>query len=426
MMDLKLLQKLQATEMVTLILKVSPGGVLDYFIVSKTINYSIVATGRCEGVIESEMRSFNILLSGLMPMVEKGHKFRIVYDNEVLRFISSDDRIVLTPLCVEYNDEHAVRIIEKYLRYSDALDNDQQLATREENLAHEISSKKRSYSELRKMALEGDITSSNPFSESSMPAELDSRYSQEIAQLQQDLENVQQKKHSLEHVSMKEFRQIALAASRAHEMISFCGEFAVMELKSSYILQKVPCRTMAMHGTLLHQLLQFDENGFYWFENGLVFETGTENKTVVFVEKYLPNTTVDASIVTRGVVLEKYIINIKGNLSVAQLMRGRFPDMTFDLSESKILLENDKGETLVITLGDVKPDSLGLRKAMREMAAGSSEITQVNLSSVTVPKEIQSLLGLFREEITLYVKKRKIIFQGGNLYFVFGRQEHHV
>lgn len=67
MMDLKLLQKLQATEMVTLILKVSPGGVLDYFIVSKTINYSIVATGRCEGIIESEMRSFNILLSGLMP-----------------------------------------------------------------------------------------------------------------------------------------------------------------------------------------------------------------------------------------------------------------------------------------------------------------------------------------------------------------------
>ncbi len=423
MKNLKLLQKLQASETVTLILSREPGGLLDYYIIAKTVNYSIVASGKCDGEINAPSRTFNILLSGLMPMIEKGYEFRIVYEDEVLRFVSKDERIVLTPMCVEYRDALAETILSKNLRYVDAISTRAQNASKIENLDREIREIQRSYSEIQRMHLDGVMQSSNPFTEDTVGRDIDKKFVPQIAESKAELERVQKEALKIVDVDLKPFRTLALAAARAHETINFCSEFAVVELKGSYVLQKAKCPTFAIQGQLLYQLMQFgDGEGFSWFENGLVFETGDTDKTILFAEKYLPNTAIDMSIVTRGVVLEKFIVTLKNYLSVATMMRGRFPDMTFDMGEHRLLLDNDKGEQLVLTFDEPTTDTLKMRKLIRDMSAGK-DVSEYDttMSKISISKEVQALLGLFREELVMYVKQRKVIFQHGNLYLVFGR-----
>ena len=268
------------------------------------------------------------------------------------------------------------------------------------------------------MHLDGEMQSSNPFTEDAVSPKIDAKYTEAIKEQKEKLATLQQQAKAVETIDLKAFRTMTLAASRSHEMINFCDTFAVTALKNSFILQTGKCPTMAVQASLLYQLIQYNEgNGFYWFEGGLVFSVGEEERTVVFMEKYLPNTVVDSSIVTRGIVREKYILSMKGILSVTQLMRSKFPQMTFDLGNSKIILENDKGEVIETTFETEGVDTLQLKKLMRgENVQG--EITQATLS---IPSEVQSLLGMFRDKLTLYVKERKVIFQADSLYLVFGR-----
>lgn len=425
MKNLKLLSKLQASEMVTLILKATAGERLDYYIIAQTINYSIVCTGQCEGTIirkvgdeRGSFRQFNILLSSVLPLIEKGHAFRIVYDKDVLRFVSGDDRLKLTPLCVEYNNPQADKIVSKYQRFQTALIEASDSTSRIRRAEVELESLQEQYNGVSLMHLDGEMQSSNPFAEDSISPKIDAKYTEAIKEQKEKLATLQQQAKAVETVDLKAFRTMTLAASRSHEMINFCDTFAVTALKNSFILQTGKCPTMAVQASLLYQLIQYNEgNGFHWFEGGLVFSVGEEERTVVFMEKYLPNTAVDSSIVTRGIVREKYILSMKGILSVTQLMRSKFPQMTFDLGNSKIILENDKGEVIETTFETEGVDTLQLKKLMRgENVQG--EITQATLS---IPSEVQSLLGMFRDKLTLYVKERKVIFQADSLYLVFGR-----
>lgn len=419
MKNLKLIRRLQASDMVTLILKSSPGERLDYYVLAESINYNMILSGKCDGNIKGGYRSFNILLSGLMPMVEKGHSFRITYENEVLRFISSDGRLVLTPLCVEYHNVNAERILSKFQRFISMSQTDDNVKAAIARTEGEIADLQRQYDGVSLMHLSGEMQSSNPFAEDTVSPKIDEKYAPMIEEKRKKLSELVKRDRAVKAVDLLPFRSLALAASRSHEMVNFCETFAVMGLKGSYILQKSECPIMAVQGTLLYQLLQYNGGkGFYWFENGLVFNVGdSEGQTAVFLEKYLPNSAIDSSIVTRGVVREKYVLSMKGILGITQLMKSKFPSMTFDMGVPKIVLENSKGETLETTFElDEPADTVELRKAMR-----GERVDVIHMSKIQIPSEVQSLLGMFRDKMTVYVKERKVVFQEENLYLVFGR-----
>lgn len=427
MKNLKLLQRLQASEMVTLILRTTPGDVLEYFIVARTINYSILANGKCDGDIRAPMRTFNILLSGLMPMIEKGYDFRIKYEDETLTFVSKDERLTLSPLCVEFHDEQAAAIIQKYQRFSEAAGADEKLKNNEEKLEREIAQLQDSYQGSKLLHLEGAMQSSDPFSEDVVDKKIDQKFVPLIAEKKQELTKLQQMARGLKAVSLNAFKTIILAAARVHEIVNFCGEYAIMELKTSYLIQKDECPVMAVQGQLLNHLMQYGEGeGFYWFENSLMFVSGDKERTVVFLEKYLPNTKVDSTIVTNGAVLEKYNLSMKGVLKVTQLMRSKFPDMTLDMGAPLIILGNDRGEKLNIKFEVSDADTLEMRRMMKQMqeAAATGKMAKpvtVTMAKLSIPAEVQSLLGVFKDQLTICVKQRKVIFQSGRLYLVFGR-----
>lgn len=419
MKNLKLLRRLQASDMVTLILKSSPGERIDYFIIAKSINYNMILSGTCDGNIKGGYRSFNILLSGLLPMVEKGHTFRIKYENDTLQFISLDERLVLTPLCVEYHDVDAERILEKFQRFINMSQADDGLKAAIAKTEGEIADLQRQYNGVSLMHLSGEMQSSNPFGEDTGTQKIDDKYAPLIAEKKAKLSELVKRDRAVKAIDLMPFRSLAMAASRSHEMINFCETFAVMALKGSYILQKSECPVMAVQGSLLYQLLSYNEGkGFYWFENGLVFHVGgAEGQTAVFLEKYLPNSAIDSSIVTRGVVREKYVLSMKGILSITQLMKSKFPSMTFDMGAPKIILENNKGEVLETSFElDEPADTVELRRAMR-----GERVDDIHMSKIQIPSEVQSLLGMFRDKMTVYVKERKVVFQADSLYLVFGR-----
>lgn len=419
MKNLRLLSRLQQSEMVTLMLVQEPGAQLQYFIITKSINYLLVSSGNCEGSIEGGMRTFNILMSSIYPLIEKGYELLISYKNNILEFATADDKIHIRPLCVEYYDPLLDVHIAKLQRFQESLKADgdvrHQLARAEQNLRDA----QEHYDGVQKMYLEGAMMSSNPFGGVAGFQPL-SDLEKDIKEKQDKLAQLQKQSVTISSVNLKPFELIIQAAARAHEMINFCDTYAVVSLKTTFLLQKGTCPAMSVHGTLLQQLLRYsDGEGFSWFENGLVYSVSekTGESTALFMEKYLPNTSVDSGIVTRGVTVERHQLSVKGVLKITQLMKSKFPEMVFDLGAGEVVLGNDKGERIVTKFNVDDTETLQLIKLKRgEQLKGEYVST-----SISVPVEVQGLLSLFKDQLTIYVKSNKIIFQAEDFYIVFGR-----
>lgn len=418
MKNLRLISKLQPSDMVTLILQAKPGEKLDYYIVARSTNYSIIASGECDGSVPDEGCTFNILLSSLYPLIDKGYVFRIKYNAGQIEFVSEDERMHLSPLCVQYLDPAAEAIVHRLQRLAEARSQDTDAGSKAAKAEAELRQLQQRYDSVSKMKLESAITSGSPFDDvdSFKPSEA---LSEAIGQKRLELSELQKQARQLHEVNLKAFRALALAGSRYHEMINFCDDFAVIALKNTFILQRGACPAMAVQGTLLHQLLTYGAgDGFLWFDNGLVFTVGDKKEqTTVFMEKYLPNTTVDSSIVKRGATLEKYSLRMKGILSITQLMKSKFPDITLSMGDGIITLENDKGERLTNKFDIENADTNQLRKMMR----GEQVKGDITMATISIPAEVQSLLSLFKDQMEIYVKERKIIFRSEDLYVVFGR-----
>ena len=121
MMNLKLLSRLQASDSVNLILTAEAGDILNYYLISRSVAYEIVCTGKTVGTIPSGMISFDIRMASVIPLIEKGFKFRVEYTGNELRFVTEDERTYIVPSYVESNDSNAERVITKYMRFSEAL-----------------------------------------------------------------------------------------------------------------------------------------------------------------------------------------------------------------------------------------------------------------------------------------------------------------
>ena len=91
--------------------------------------------------------------------------------------------------------------------------------------------------------------------------------------------------------------------------------------------------------------------------------------------------------------------------------------MTFSRGEGCLVLQNPKGETVKIKFEVQDAKTLQLNKMIR----GENISGEITMASIEVPKEVQAVLPMFREQLTIVVKSKKIIFQSGSLYIVFGR-----
>lgn len=440
MLNIKLFSKLQASDTVNLVLMTRKDGMLDYYLISIGVAYSVLSTGVCEGEIEGPISYFNVRMSSLAPLLDKGMKFRIQYREHRLYFISDDENIQVSLLYVESKDESMVSVVEKYLDVVKELSSQsrrkEQLQQAEQALISYRHALEEAQSSLDSeedsegvslMNLSGWVNSSNPFDSPGQDAAevLEKRQQRvqglqdKIKQLEDRVLNLQSDTSTLTCLDMCSFSKIVQAAGRAHEMIDFCKDYAVLQLKTSFVIQKGPCPVMSMQGTLLSLLLRDGKGeGFYMYKGAMVYMAPGEENTVVFSSKYLPNTKVSDSIITRGVAEEKYSINLKGLLSVMNVVHGRFPEVRIDTGSANFILANEQGEEITIKFTVENADTLQLRKMMRT----GDFATQVKMASIKIPREVQSLLSLFTDQLVIYVKRTKIILQSDSFYVVFGRE----
>lgn len=416
-MDLRLLSKLQGADTVTLILRESNAEMLEYYIVSQTVAYSVVCSGICSGSLDREMICFNIRMSSLMPLIEKGYKLSIQYVAEQLRFVSEDGVIEITPLYVEYRDPAADAIIERYLRLNSALAEEESRAERLEALQSDLAQLKASYRNASMMHLSGG-PSDNPFGEDTYLEALDGKYDELAREKQGRINELLRAKSLVTECDFQKFGNISMAAARVKEVVDFCGDYAIVSFKDAFLLQKGECPMMSVAGQLLGLLIKDGEGkGFFKFEDEFVYIRGKKDKTVVFISRYLPSNTVDSSIVTRGVVEEKYSIRLKGVLDLATLVRSKFPELKFDMGNGQFVLSNANGEVIRSKFEVESATTLQLLKMKRgEHVSGG-----VTMAEIVVPKSVRANLAFFRSSLTIYVKRNKVVFQSGDLYLVFSR-----
>lgn len=416
MMNLKLLSKLQSSDSVSLILKANAGDILDYYLIARSVSYDVVCSGQTEGSIPSGTISFDIRMTSVIPLIEKGYKLRIQYNGNTLKFVTEDERTSITPSYVESNDSSVMNVLEQYIAFSDALEAKSRNEHQIETITEELMSLRSEYHGISLMQLSGGPPA-DPFGGS--PTEkIDAKYAPIIKDKEEQLTRIAQQATGLQELDLGVFTDLAGAASRGHNLVDMCGDYAVVSLKTSFMLQKAPCPIQSIQGQLFYQLLR-DGNGkgFYLFNDELVYLNGVKEHTVVFVGKYLPNNAVDSTIVTRGAVEEKYTLQLKGVLNVAALVKSHFTHFVMDMSRAVFILSNDLGETIEMAFEVENAKTIALTKTMRgEVVQGG-----VTMAIIEVPSDVQSVLNLFKEELTIYVKKKKIIFQNKGLYLVFGR-----
>ena len=423
MLNLKLFTYLQGSNSASLLLRPSDPGMVRYFIMASTVNYSIVVSGQCEGEIANDApMSFDVVLSSIVPLLDKNNKFRLSYVGGKLCFIEEHEKYTVTPLCVEHVSDTAIDIAQRYLDTTAELERSVELTATRSKLEEELTYYENNYNHLRLLAGYGGPPA-NPWGEPGdtvTEEDVDNKYLPKIEDLKKQIRELDCSERVVE-VDMQKMKRLASIAARYGTVISMCGDYAIVSLNSCYILQKVDCGVRAMQGKMLQRLLQEDSGQFFDIGGQLVFRCVTgkgdaASDTMIFIQQYLPNVSVGKSIVTKGAVLEKYQISLKGMLPVISAVSSKFDKMVFEMGSSCLTMSNDRGETLVHKFDVEDAKTLELNKAMRGEYSGA-----IVMSDISVPVEVQRILGSLKEDFTIFIKDRKIVLQSGDLYVVFAR-----
>ena len=416
-MNLKLLSRLQGTDSVSLILDSEPGGILNYFLIARSVSYDVVCSGQIPGTIVGDQICFDIRLSSIIPLVEKGVKFNIVYNEDVLKFVSEDGIIEVVPSYVEHNDPAVFTIIDRYLKFTKFLEDRDRVKFQLEQAEKDLVALKRDYRDTSTLHLSGG-PSSDPFTPDDAVKKIDEFYLPKIEEQERRVSKLKSEDMQAKELDLSAFIPLAYSASRGHNLVEMCGDYAIVDLNNSFLLQKGECPIQSIQGQLLYNLLRNGGGkGFYIFEGNVVYLSDAKESTVVFIQSYLPNISVDSSIVTRGAVEEKYSIKLKGALDSIGAVKHNFPTLSMDMGKGCFNLLNDLGEKLIIKFEVEDAKTVQLMKMMKGIPVQGA----ITMSVIDIPNEVQSNLFLFKDKLVIYIKKRKIIFQNKNLYLVFGR-----
>lgn len=414
-MNLNLLSKLQSSDSVYLILQPKLGEIIDYYVIARNVSFDLVSSGQMNGIIEHDRSlSFEIRLTSILPLISKGYQFNIKFENNQLMFVTEDDKVVVKPSYVESRDSGSFKTLGRYMELSAEFQKLERIKNQYDNLYTELLELKRIEDHNSLMSIIDNTDNLSEVVESKVDRELRSK----IEMKEKELSSLQSSLKSLQSINLKPFIDIATVASKAHTVVDMCDEYAIVDLGNSYLIEKSKCPVLSIQGMLLSQLLK-DGGGesFYLYNEELVYINGNKDITAVFIAKYLPNNSVDASIVKNGVVTERYEIRIHSLLKVISLVKSSFKDVSMDMNTGQFLLTNDLGEVLRINFDVDNVNSLQLIKSK------SGKVVQggIKLAIINIPVAVQNILGYFKDSLIIYVKKNKIVFQNKSLFLVFGR-----
>lgn len=432
----KLFNKIRNNGQVTLILK-NTGESLVYFMISSSVGYSVITTGLCDGEMSEDFMSFSIMLNTISPLIEKDHKYKLVYKNGKLQFCSRNNHIKLTPLFVESIDDKAKDVLARYFELEDSL----KLNAKIENIDSEINDLYGNIAadtdELNKLEEHfGTLESLNTVQEMDLFNSLNESNKEKVKKALTILhDRIKQNKYRLEHLNkgkeemklklstamkeldMSSFETIIKIAAKQSEYVSFCNTFATVALKESFLFEKNNCILKGVSGILLNNLLQRGTGKFFEFQDYLIYNSNEgDTKTCVFIDSYLPNTKVDTSLIKRGKLLEQCTINIGELKPLIPIILSKFNSVFFDMDTSIMTFKNDMEEVLELKIIITNLETLALRKMQR----GDSNV-DLSLSKFIIPKSVIALLPYLDDELTLYVKDRKVIFNINNFYIVFSK-----
>lgn len=414
-MNLNLLSKLQTSDSVYLILQPKLGGIIDYYIIARNISFDLVSSGQMNGTVENDRSlSFEIRLASILPLINKGYQFNIKFENNQLVFVTEDDKVVVKPSYVESRDSGSFNILGRYMELSAEFQKLERIKNQYDNLYTELLELKRIEDHNSLMNIIDNTDNLSEVVESKVDRELRSK----IEMKEKELSSLQSSLKSLQSINLKPFIDIATVASKAHTVVDMCDEYAIVDLGNSFLIEKSKCPVLSIQGVLFSQLLKDGGGeGFYLYKDELVYINGNKDITSVFIAKYLPNNSVDASIVKNGVVTERYEIRIHSLLKVISLVKSSFKDVSMDMNTGQFILTNDLGEVLRINFDVDNVNSLQLIKSK------SGKVVQggIKLAIINIPVAVQNILGYFKDSLIIYVKKNKIVFQNKSLFLVFGR-----
>lgn len=423
-MNLKLFNQLQGSATSTIILRPGRPGSVQFFLISASVNYSIVVSGECAGDLpDSTPRSFDIVLSSIAPLLDKGYEFRVDYSGGALRFVEEMERFTVAPLCVEHVADTSLDVMRRFLEFSSRLDSQLSVSSKLEEAELKLAQLKASYKQSKITELSSPT--SDPFGD---PADLDDTrvdkyYRPLIEEAEKELDALKDAAPSspLEAVNLGDLRRIAAVAARFNTTVALCDDYAIASVDSVFVVQKIKCGVRAIQGKLLQRLLNEKDAVLYQDGDDLVFNVVSgkgkdRTTTTLFLQSYLPNISADSSIVTKGSVQEKYTLNLRGLLPVINAVSSKFDTMEFDMGAACVRLSNDRGEVLQHGFDVEDAKTVELNKLMRGEVAGD-----VVMSTISIPRTVQRILPFFREDFTVYVKSKKIVLQSESLYAVFGR-----
>lgn len=421
MLDLKLFTDLQGDTTASLLLKPGSPGMLQFFVISSSVNYSVVVSGECAGELPGNTPiSFDVVLSTIAPLLNKSYKFRLAYSSGVLQFVDEEGKFSISPLCVEHISDYALETAQKYIDFTAKLSSYESVCSELNEATARVKQLEASKKQDTVMSLSGFTNSGNPWSEPKDSTAVEDYYAPLLKEAEDKVKALELLKPNIAPVSLDSLKRISTIAARNGSTISMCDSYAVVDLQTAFVIQKADCGTRSVQGKLLRRLLVEPAGKFYELDGDLVFVSGGKKSkssiTVVFISSYLPNTAIDSTIVTKGAVKEKYMLNLKGMLAVLSVVSNKFDTMVFDMGSSKLRLLNDRGEELTYQFEVEDAKTIELNKLLRGESAG-----RVEMSNVEIPKAVQRILPLLEDKFTVYVKDRKIVLQSDTLYVVFGR-----
>lgn len=429
-MNLTLMSRVVAADMAYIVLQRVDALHVRYFFLASEVSHRVVTTGIIDGSIDKDLAAYTIMLSSIQLLTSKDFKLSLSLVDGKMIFTDSEERFKLQPLCVESMDSRALDALQNFMEFYTVLQSNNNSIERLEKVQKEIVGRTESIASLKTLSLNGnsdDIV---------MPTQQEVEFLDELKAEEKDIQHTMEV-NGLTRIDLRNCKPAAYAAARFNSVLEVYDNVAVVRIgngsNSSFLFVKHIPGTYCIHGRLLNKLLASankDHGVFYDYNRQLVYHVQSQDKkkkgqltetekseTFVFVTKYLPKGEIDSSILTRGVVEEKYTLDLKNVLTLATLAASNFPNLTIDLGEGTARLTNEQAEEIIIPLTISDAKSIQLNRFLK----GKDNGADLSMAVISLPSQIRDLLSLFKGEVTLYVKHSKIILNSGDCWLVFGR-----
>lgn len=229
---------------------------------------------------------------------------------------------------------------------------------------------------------------------------------------------LKERDNGLEKHDLKRYADIANIAAAANTVVEICGTYAAVTLPNAYFISKEDCGlSCVLSGRILQTLLHI-KGDFYTVGSKLIFAS-EDDSVFAIINVYLPSTSVNLTLLN-GKRVEEYEIEANSFVSLITSLYTSYPDIIFDMGESKVVLSNENNESVSCSFKISKLLSSSMEKLKKN--PNDASIT-VKLSAIRLPIGVARFMRLFKGYLCIFVFKNKVVLKNkfGTLYLIFGR-----